>query len=186
MWQYNYTDELMHYGVLGMKWGHRKAANTSSTLNRVKSAKAAKKAAYKKYSKDYDSAYNYSSRHLVSQYVGKKQKAESDRRWDQASKSAEKYVQAKKEYKHAKADRKEKIKSQTKELNKQASFGEKLLFKDATRKRAAKYIVDNNMTVAEAKKKAQGDALRNTAVFMAAYGAVAVTSLYNIKRLIKE
>ena len=29
MWQYNNTDELYHYGVLGMRWGHHK----SSTYN---------------------------------------------------------------------------------------------------------------------------------------------------------
>lgn len=30
MWQYQSTDELYHHGVLGMRWGHRKA-NTSSS-----------------------------------------------------------------------------------------------------------------------------------------------------------
>lgn len=83
---------------------------------------------------------------------------------------------AKSAYKSAKRERKNAIKDTYKGINKNTSFYEKVMFDDATRKRAAKYVVDNDMSVSEATAKAKGDAVRNTAILLAAYGAVSVAN----------
>lgn len=70
MWTYNYTpssDDIMHYGILGMRWGHRKAiipsvsqVSTNRAVNKAIDAKAkmqSAKKAYKTANKKFDKAY---------------------------------------------------------------------------------------------------------------------------------
>ena len=183
MWEYNYynPDVLCHYGVPGMKWGHRKAQSYSDSYNKVKNTKAAYKAAKKTYTKDYNKAYNYSARHPVSQWSSKSgNKAEADRRWDKAIDSAKKQDSAKRAYKNAKKANREAISKTQRERHKQASLGEKFMYNEATRRKAAKYVVNNNMSISEANKKAKGEAMRNTAILLGAYGiAVAGKAIYD-------
>ena len=61
MWQYQNTDELYHYGVLGMKWGHRKN-NKDSSLTSTRKTRY-QKVSRKEYNKEYNS--------LKKQYIQK-------------------------------------------------------------------------------------------------------------------
>ena len=171
------TNELYHHGVKGMKWGHRKSLPTSSLRNRVDSTKTTYKNAKKAYNKSFNDAY----KHRAEAYsFSKERRKANDARWAKNWVDANKLDSAKTDYKKAKLERKQKIKNTYESLNKSASLGEKLIYNDATRKKAAKYVVDNGMTVEQAKSRANKDTIRNTGAILAAYGTVAVASLYKM------
>lgn len=171
------TNELYHHGVKGMKWGHRKTLPTSSLRNQVDSTKTTYKNAKKAYNKSFNDAY----KHRAEAYsFSKERRKANDARWAKTLVDANKLDSAKTDYKKAKSERKQKIKDTYKSLNKSASLGEKLTYNNATRKKAAKYVVDNGMTVEQAKSRANKDAIRNTGAILAAYGTVAAVSLYKM------
>ena len=180
MYEYTYEQELYHYGVKGMKWGHRKAQPlaVSDTRKRYDEAKAKFKTANKAYNNAYNKAHSYSEKHFIGQYINKNKSAEADRRWGDAIDKAGKAHKAKVAYKQAKAERKQAIKDTYKKVDSNATIKDRFLYNDATRKKAAKYMVDNNMSMKDANERAKGDAKRNTAAILGVYGAITVASLY--------
>ncbi len=137
------NEELYHHGVLGMKWGHRKAVPMSSGQARVARAKAAYKAANKQYSKDFNRASSYSSRHLISQYFGKNKKTSNDN-WGKAYDSATAANKAKKAYKQAKTNlKRSNVKNYSKQYNKASSMSDRADAEFAKAKEMRKKIGKN-------------------------------------------
>ena len=157
-----HSDELYHYGVPGMRWGHRKAQPFS-----------VKAAGHRTMAKVYglnERTYKKSNKALSSINATAK-----NNQLKLAAK-AQAEANAKRE---AKTARKQSIKNTYNEIQKGASKKEKFLYNNATRKKAAKYVVDNNMSITDAKKKANKVAIRNTAILLGAYGAM---SVYQLKK----
>lgn len=162
-------DEFYHYGVKGMKWGVRKKLPTSDIRDAYDRTKKEKRAANRAYSK----AFNKASANPLNSVTKK-----GDKLWNDAYDKGVAANKADAAYKKVKTERKQQIAKTTNELRKNATRADKLVYNDATRKLAAKYVVDNNMSVEEATKRAKGDAWRNTAIFVGAYGAIALATLY--------
>ncbi len=180
MWQYQNTDELYHYGVLGMKWGHRKALPTSDIKSRVDRAKADYKEAKKKSRKSFNKAYNYNSVHPIAALsggktkYGKKVNNKMTNLWTKAVDDADRTVNAKNAYKNAKQQHKEAIDKQYMKIQKKATIKDRALLNDAGRKAIAKYMVNNNMSMKDAKKKVNKEAVRNSLLIIGGsvlYGA---------------
>lgn len=172
-------NELYHYGVPGMRWGRRKKQyGESAIVSNVRKTKAAYKSANKAYSKAYNKA---SSKSIAELSPFKKHRQANDARWKDVVKKAEAANKAEIAYKEAKRARKTAIKSTTNDVHKSASLVDKLMYNDATRRKAAKYIVDNDMPMTEAVKKAKGDAWRNSAALVTAVGGVTLAYLYKTR-----
>ena len=170
-----YEQELAHYGVKGMRWGKRSRRpqlEKSATRQKLDATKTKKKAAYKEYSK----AYNDYAHNPLNSFTKK-----GAQKGNLMVEKAVKYNSANAEYKSAKRDRKDKIKKTYEEIELNSSLRERAGYNKNTRKAAAKYVVDHNMPIAEAKKKANKEAVRNTAILLSLYGTAAAMEIYAYK-----
>ncbi|MDD2298539.1 MAG: hypothetical protein PHU69_02750 [Fermentimonas sp.] len=168
MWQYNNTNELQHFGVMGMKWGVRRYQDRSGNYTPAGKKRYLKEKTAKN-QRDIDSFKKF--KNGVKDKNGRLLLSKKD---VDDSVSALKALKSKKE---AKLSRKYDIAKTQQDINRQTSLKDKLVYNNATRKKAAKYVVDKNMSFADATKKAKGDAWRNTAAMLAVYGAVTVYGL---------
>ena len=94
------------------------------------------------------------------------------------------YKKAKDAYKSVKKERNQALIDTTKQLKKQSTFGDKIIRNSHMRK-AAKYVVDNDMPVKEAVKKARINGYITSAISYTALYGVVLPAVVNGKLKVK-
>ena len=193
--EYQYEEYLAHHGIKGQKWGVRRFQNkdgslnaagkkrygdTSETYNAVKNARKAQREAYSQYNRSFNKAANTS----VLRNLTKKGREIYNNRWDKAAEDADKYETSKAATKAAKQAYKDAYNKNLETARANQSRADKLLYNDATNKRAAKLMTkyadyDYNKASEQAKKEAK----RNTAAVLAAYAAISAASIYSVSKM---
>ena len=84
--------ELQHYGVKGMKWGHRKAREEYKKLDTLKGQ-------YKHAKKAYDRSWNYATGQSQSFSPSRVRRAQNDAAWNDAHRDAKRAKSTKEAYK---------------------------------------------------------------------------------------
>lgn len=198
---YNYSEDyLMHYGVKGMKWGHRKSraelereAGTFRASNGMKVAPSKnayvrtmrKVAANRSVEKLSNATYRAGVKKLHADTMTNREHAvKGEKQIRKESQALREYNAHIKDLKKGtgsknldKAIRKNKIDDAYEKVQTSSKRLDRALFSDATRKKAAKYMVDNNMSMKDANKKARKVAVRNTALMLSAYGAMKMADI---------
>jgi hypothetical protein len=190
------SDELYHYGVKGMRWGHRKSraelekqAGTFRASNGMKVAPSKnayvrtmrKVVANRGVEKLSTASYRNLNKKNADTLTNRENAVKGERQIRKEAQALREYNAHIKDLKKGtgskhldKAVRKNKIDDAYEKVQTASTRMDRFIYNDATRKKAAKYVVDNNMSVADASKKAKGDYWKKTAAYVAAYGAVSV------------
>ncbi len=196
----NYNEDyLMHYGVKGMRWGHRKARpEPSNEKFRASNGLevAAPKNAYVKVMRKVASARpvekysanayrNSMQKRHTNTLTNRLETAKGEQRIHKEAQAIREYNAHQKDLRKGsgtkyldKAVRKNKLDDAYEKVQSSATRMDRFIYSDKVRKKAAKYMVDKNMSMKDAHKKAKGNALKTTAVLLGAYGALAVSELH--------